>query len=61
MSQAGHVIDLRSALEYLKTIPGQYLETDVLSMSSPVYTAAWARAAPYAVPLRRAPPWCSPM
>ena len=29
MSQAGHVIDLRSALEYLKTIPGQYLETDV--------------------------------
>ena len=29
MKEAGHVNDLRSALEYLKDIPGQYLESDV--------------------------------
>ena len=29
MKETNHVNDLRSALEYLKTLPGQYLETNV--------------------------------
>ena len=53
MNAREDILDLRTALEVLRGIPGQLLETDV-----EVYTGTWARAERWSAPPTSTAPRC---